>query len=164
MINRSAVVSPCSRYRYTLDRWWGRVNTVVFIMLNPSTADADLDDATIRRCMGFARGWWFTGITVVNLFAFRSTNPLDLKRVRDPIGPENNEYIERAVSPRSLCVAAWGNHGTLHDRDMDVTKQLRRSGIDLWTFGLTKAGCPRHPLYQPSAAELVRYNGRKQQR
>lgn len=147
-----AVISPCETYRYLL---WRDVGTgegvVVFIMLNPSTADADVDDPTIRRCIGFARAWGYGYLTVVNLFALRSTNPAGLAFDDDPIGPQTNPHIEAACGGSNLVVCAWGVYGNLlkPGRDREVVKMLRAKLPEtrLHHLGLTKHGHPRHPLY-----------------
>ena len=106
----SAVFSACGRWRYRLTRQWNSGPQVVFIGLNPSTADAMLDDPTIRRCMDFARRWGFHGLTMINAFAFRSTDPRQLLATPDPIGPQNNRIIRNTCRNAPLIIAAWGNH------------------------------------------------------
>src|SRR5262245_38555366 len=91
---RSAVFSPCRKYRYSLTRIWDAERpNVMFVGLNPSTADDQVDDPTVRRCIGFARKWRFGGMIIVNLFAYRSTDPNRLQEILDPVGPENDEHI-----------------------------------------------------------------------
>ena len=110
---KSAEISPCGLYRYSLTRKWEAwKGTVNFIMLNPSTADAQEDDPTIRRCIGFAKAWGYGGIVVTNLFAYRATNPKELKKVDKPFGEHNHLYqLEAAVISSELTVCAWGAHG-----------------------------------------------------
>ncbi len=117
-------------------------------MLNPSTADAERDDPTIRRCAGFARSWGFGGMTVVNLFALRATDPARLRRARDPVGRDNDRHIAAAASA-GLVVVAWGVHGRLGERDRAVLALL--SGCRPGCLGTTRGGHPRHPLYLPAA-------------
>jgi hypothetical protein len=122
-------------------------------MLNPSTADALLDDPTIRRCIGFARAWGFGALEVVNLFAFRATLPSQLRAALDPVGPRNNRFLRAALGRADAVVAAWGAHGSWGGRDRAVL-HLLSGGIDQpWPspqcLGLTKHGHPRHPLYLP---------------
>lgn len=146
-----AQFDPTETYRYSLWRDFenGQASMLRFVMLNPSTADAEQDDPTIRRCMGFARDWGFGGVLVVNLFALRATNPRELRRHPDPIGPDNDSHIEWALQPGSsdgeppLALAAWGAHGEFMGRGKAV---LRRYPF-LRALGLTAAGEPRHPLY-----------------
>jgi hypothetical protein len=143
--------SPCRRYRYDLWRKWPdspevRHNGyVLFIGLNPSTADETNDDPTIRRCIAFARAWGYSGLCMANLFAFRATAPADMLAEHDPIGPENDEYLLRLASQALLVVAAWGTNGTHLQRDARVKNLLP----DLHYLRLTKDGHPGHPLYLP---------------
>ena len=95
-------------YRYMLGRQWGAPPFLLWMMLNPSTADATEDDPTIRRCSGFAKHWGFGGLVVVNLFAFRATNPADLRAAEQPIGPENDRHLVNAARSCPRVVAAWG--------------------------------------------------------
>lgn len=156
----TAEFSPCERYRYKLTRSIVTdpravavpipgVRSVTFVMLNPSTATADVDDPTIRRCIGYATAWGATGLVIVNLFALRATDPRELRKVDDPIGPENDRYIEAAVRQSDLTVCAWGAHGALQDRALRVIDMLSCRGLGgrLYTLTLTASGHPGHPLY-----------------
>lgn len=138
--------SPCGVYRYTLRRQWliGE-GTVLWVMLNPSTADASQDDPTIRRCIGFSKAWGYQGLTVANIFALRSTDPKKLLAIDDPIGPDNDTWLERLVSKgHDRVVAAWGARGG--ERGLQVAELLSRHA-DVHCLGITKGGQPRHPLY-----------------
>lgn len=152
-MQRGADISPCGRYRYTLWRKWGPGGTVQFVGLNPSTADATLDDPTIRRCIGFARAWGFGGLMMTNLFAWRATDPRDMKAAADPVGPDNNGTLSAAYLNASLTVAAWGAHGTYLGRDAVVRRMLPR----LHYLRLTKDGHPGHPLYLPASLRPVEW-------
>lgn len=158
-VKRTALVSPCGAYRYWLRRQWpdGDGKVVCFVMLNPSTADGDVDDPTLRRCMGFARQWGFSTLSVRNLYALRSTNPANLLTHRDPIGPSGDAELAAAASA-DLVVCGWGTgvKGTL-SRSADAVRLMR--GKPLHCLGFTLSGSPRHPLYVPKAAELVAYSG-----
>ncbi|NJL02400.1 MAG: DUF1643 domain-containing protein [Spirulinaceae cyanobacterium SM2_1_0] len=133
-------------YRYLLWRTWQPdVPKVAFIMLNPSTADASRDDATIRRCRGFAHAWGYGGLVVANLFAYRATRSRDLRAVADPVGAEANRYLQLAVLVTAHTFAAWGNGGCWGGRDRAVQPWLKTT--PLYCLGQTKLGCPRHPLY-----------------
>ena len=123
----------------------------MFLMLNPSTADAHRDDPTIKRCIGFARQWGYSSLVVGNLFAFRTAFPKALKRCSEPIGPENNDWLTALAGESDTLVAAWGNHGQLPGRCQHVRTMLP----GLMCLGLTRRGEPRHPLYVPRSAELV---------
>jgi hypothetical protein len=120
-------------------------------MLNPSTADAARDDPTIRSCVHFTRQWGYGGLVVVNLFAWRATDPAELVAASDPVGPANDATIARYAMGRRI-IAAWGSHGELLDRDCAVLEMLgdRRR---IACLGLTASGKPRHPLY--SARDTV---------
>lgn len=145
-------------YRYLLTRIWDpTVAPVVFVMLNPSTADALEDDPTIRRCIGFARRHCAGGIVVVNLFALRSTDPRVLRDHPDPVGRLNDVFIRQATSGASLVVGAWGAAGLEHGRGASVAKALTGRGVALRCLGTTSTGQPRHPLYLPSDAALEPY-------
>lgn len=139
-----AVISSCGQYRYVLSREIGSFGLdVVFVMLNPSTADATLNDPTIRRCMDFARQFGAKQLTVVNLFALRATDPKVLRSHPDPVGPENDKYIDAAISSADLSIAAWGTHGVLNGRESEVAGRYP----NLRCLGITKDGHPKHPLY-----------------
>ena len=119
---------------------------VAFIMLNPSTADENVLDPTLRRCMGFAGQWGYGGMEIVNLFAYRATDPSKLRQVNDPVGDENDLTIRLAEDRNEIMVAGWGVHGTYQGRDQAVLENRRYP--DKWhCLGLTKDGHPRHPLY-----------------
>ncbi len=131
-------------------------------MLNPSTADAAKDDPTVAKCVRLARRWGYGALEVRNIFALRSTNPLGLRKVSDPIGPRNNEAIMDCVlSPdTALVIAAWGNHGAYLGRGAQLRTMLQQTGLSVFCFCLTKENEPAHPLYQlehESEEELVPY-------
>lgn len=158
----SAVFDSKARtYRYLLTRIWDpTVAPAVFLMLNPSTADALEGDATIRRLAGpkgFARRMGAGGLVVVNLFAVCSTNPGVLRDHPDPVGPLNDVFVRRATADASTVVAAWGAAGVEHGRGAQVSDTLRGRGIALHCLGKTSTGQPRHPLYLPGDAVLEAY-------
>lgn len=147
----SALISKCGRYRYFLTRGWGDGGECTFIMLNPSVADAEEDDPTIRRCIGFARRSGYGSLRVVNLFALRATKPDELRLADDPVGPSNDEHIVTALGA-DLVIAAWGAHGGLHGRDqqvIDIFKFVMRANpkFTVHCLGHTQSGQPKHPLY-----------------
>lgn len=134
-------------YRYLLWREWDTSNkTVSFIMLNPSRADAEINDPTITRCINFAKSWGYGRLEVVNLFAYRTSKPSLLKQVVEPIGKDNDRYILESVKRCDLVILAWGNHGTWQQQDLYVLQLLKKHN-HLYSLGITKKGCPRHPLY-----------------
>ena len=144
---RSATLGGDEKYRYILTRRRGEGSRrVTFCMLNPSTADSCQDDPTIRRCTGFADLWGFTELVVVNLFALRSTDPKNLYQSNDPVGPDNDGYIQRACAAE-LVICAWGAHGNFMNRGKQVLDTMRSNGVHVRHLGLTKAGQPKHPLY-----------------
>lgn len=141
-----AKLSADGRYRHWLSRVWGMPAPLVFIMLNPSTADAEVDDPTIRRCIGFAKAWGMGGIRVVNLYPFRATKPEDLWKAPLPRGQGNLSYIEQAIDPHGLAIAAWGAHGK-EAQVREVRTMFYDEGIPLYALKLTVSGQPSHPLY-----------------
>lgn len=148
---KTATLSNCLQYRYELSRIWDDTkHIVVFIMLNPSTADANNDDPTVKRCVSFAKSWGCGGITIINLFAYRATTPDDMKQARDPIGIRNDLLILTVISRETtgIVICAWGNHGTYLARDTHVLNILERCGIPLFCLHINKgSGQPGHPLY-----------------
>jgi hypothetical protein len=160
--NAGAVFSPCFTYRYRLWREWawpkeiGRTpRFALFIMLNPSKADEEVLDPTVRRCVKFARAWGFDGLEVCNLFALRSTDPKPLYTVDDPVGPDNDRIILERAAAASLVVLAWGNHGRLNARGKVVRELLFGALIQPKWFRLTKHGEPEHPLYLSADKALI---------
>ncbi|KOF00671.1 hypothetical protein W7K_02885 [Stenotrophomonas geniculata N1] len=156
---QTAVISDCGNYRYLLTRPTQVVRpergTALFLMLNPSTADADVDDPTIRRCRGFAKAWGCNGLTVANLFALRSTDPALLLSHAAPIGPLNDGWLRKLASEYGDVVCAWGAHSMAVGRSIVVAQLLRQAGARLWCLGTTKQGFPRHPLYVRGDQPLV---------
>jgi hypothetical protein len=120
---------------------------MVFVLLNPSVADAERNDPTLRGCIAFARGSGFGGVEVVNLFAFRATDPRALRGAADPVGPGNDDAIAAAAQSVGRVVCGWGRGGALLGRGQAVAGRLRGMGIALHHLGLTQGGEPRHPLY-----------------
>lgn len=147
----AAVLSGCGRYRYLLTRRWADDPAVTFVMLNPSTADATTDDPTIRRCIGFAKSWGYGSLNVVNLFAFRATDPRDLLAATDPVGPRNDAFLHDYLP---VSVAAWGAHKLAVARARQVMQAFAGRPL-LWCLGVTKDGHPRHPLYVRADAPLI---------
>jgi hypothetical protein len=162
VMQRDATLSKCGKYRYRLTRRWGDGAVATFIMLNPSTADALVDDATIRKCMGFARRWGMSGLMVGNLFAYRATNPRDMRRAPDPVGPDNERHLHEmcheagASGNGGLVVCAWGANGSYMQQDQTFLGWCE----GLWiirpkALRLTSKGMPEHPLYVPYDTGLV---------
>lgn len=158
-MQRSAIITPCGTYRYLLSRRWADGGSPLhFIMLNPSTADGQEDDPTIRRCIGFGKRFGFNAIDVMNLFALRATDPKELAKHGDPVGPMNDGFLSGFL-PFSTVVAAWGTKGVLRGRDREVVKALQERNLWLDCLGKTKAGHPRHPLYLKKDVELIPFRG-----
>jgi hypothetical protein len=169
-----AVISSCGRYRYVLRRVLTNIadmdpnatettatyKQVTFIMLNPSTADATNDDPTIRRCVAFAKREGASHLSVVNLFAYRTPSPAELKAAKEPVGPENDRYIREEVARAAVVVAAWGAHPFASARAKDVYEDVG-GAREFMCLGRTKAGAPRHPLYVSNATPLVSFQERK---
>lgn len=146
-IGNSAIFSTDRRYRYTLRRRVSDSRTrILFIMLNPSKADEERDDATIRRCIRFARNWGFGVMEVVNLFALISTDSKALLDAEDPIGPDNDAAIDTSLANSDTVVLAWGNHGLDHRKRATKVTAMARGRSKPYCMGLTIRGAPKHPL------------------
>lgn len=153
-----AIISDCGKYRYVLTRdipcllRWNR--PCLFIMLNPSTADATMDDPTIRRCMGFAKSEGAAELTVVNLFALRATDPKELWKHPAPVGPDNDRHIKEQLAAHRIgvVIAAWGAHKKAAARAKAVIQMAVDAGVEMQCLGVSADGSPRHPLYLPNAS------------
>lgn len=146
IISKGATFSGDRLYRYKLWRIWDETKRpALFIGLNPSTADENIDDPTIRRCIDFAMQWGEGGLIMANLFAYRSTDPKELKGIADPVGRDNDEYLLDAHRKAGITVLAWGNGGTYLNRGDIVSKMLPGAAH----LRITKQGQPQHPLYLP---------------
>ena len=162
-IDQSAAISECKRYRYTLHRIWNRSKPVACVIaLNPSTANSENDDNTVRRLVSFCKAFGYGGFVIINLFAYRATDPKEIKRLPADIaiGPENDIYLRRITLGAKLVIAAWGSHGDLHGRGKQVMRLLREQSKTVHCFNTktghkTKNGQPKHPLYLPGDANLV---------
>jgi hypothetical protein len=154
-LDRRTILSADHLYRYTLWREFGlsAERFVMFVALNPSTADHAVDDPSSRRCIDFAKRWGFDAMVMVNLFAFRATDPLQLRNASDPVGPDNDAWLDFLAPRASLIVAAWGVHGSLMGRDAAVARRMP----SMVCLGTTKDGAPRHPLYMRATTPLQPY-------
>lgn len=168
LIESLATFSPCRRWRYALSReivdpQFGcldedeRGGTITFVGLNPSTADETSDDPTIRRCVRFARDWGFGRLKMVNLYAWRSTDPSGLWLADDPVGPENDHNLSLAFGGSDKIVAAWGGNARA-DRLAQFAETF--GGWQFWALGVTKDGAPRHPLYMRADSQPAIYDVR----
>lgn len=157
----SAIISSCGNYRYSLSRIWDKSKpTVLFVMLNPSTADELENDNTINRCIGFAKSWGYGGLYVANLFSYRSRNPKALLNTKDPFGEKNESTLYRLQEECEIVVCAWGNYPI-------VNKILKgKDPLDFYVFDkeklhylkLSKNGTPTHPLYLKSSLVPIKFN------
>lgn len=161
LVDSGATFSPCRKYRYRLWRYWDKSKkpTITFVMNNPSTADEIDNDPTVERCEHRARMLGYGGMEVVNLFAFRSTDPDVMKSENDPVGADNNEAIIEAAKNSGRVVCAWGNHGGHMDRGAEVVKLLRKHGITPYCLTVTAEGHPGHPLYVGYDVEMKPFGG-----
>lgn len=142
-ITGGAEFSQCGKYRYALYRTWDvKAPKVMFVGLNPSTADAEVDDPTIRRCIRFAKDWGFGGLIMTNLFALRATNPKEMLKHTGPIGTENHTWFRVLLGRVSVVVACWGNRGDHQNQDEAIMSLIPH----MQCLGLTGRGMPKHPL------------------
>ncbi len=159
------VFSPCRKYRYTLRCRWDELfpeKPIAWIGLNPSTADELQLDPTLTRIKGFSSSFGFNCFYMLNIFAFRATDPNEMKRQADPVGPENDRYILEICRfctnlNSSTVVAAWGNHGSFLDRSEEVVSMLKSKGTRLMCLKVSKAGNPVHPLYLPGDCRMIEF-------
>ncbi len=158
-IHRGAIFSDCKRYRYLLTRKWGDGELLLFIMLNPSTADEKQDDPTIRRCIKYAQRWGYRNLEIVNLFALRSSHPTVMRRDPSPLGPDNPHQIFMAAQRAKVVVLAWGRLATKREKEWAdaLFRWLHIKDIDTFCLGRTKDGEPRHPLMLKKSAQLEPY-------
>lgn len=156
-VTATARLSSCGTYRYSLTRSWDESQLrVLWVMCNPSTADADQDDQTLRACQDFTRRWGYGSLTVANLFALRSPHPDRLRQHPDPIGPSNDAVLAAAfadVDRYALVIAAWGDHGAYMHRGLIVHRMAERVDRLMHALAFSKVGRPRHPLYLPRTLE-----------
>lgn len=150
---QGAIYSEDSRYRFALWRIWKAGPTALIIGLNPSTATETIDDPTIRRCISFMDREGFGGFYMLNLFAFRATNPFVMKMEADPIGEGNDEHLRAFAAKTDKVIFAWGAIGIHRNRDKEVVAMFPNAHC----FGTTKSGQPKHPLYLESSTEIIPY-------
>lgn len=145
-----AVYSDCMAYRYVLTRVWQEDGQkALFVMLNPSTATEVQNDPTVERCERRARALGFGAFRVCNIFAYRATDPRDMRAQADPVGPQNDAAIIESAQWADRVVCAWGTHGSHLGRGAHVAGLLRGLALPLYHLGLSKEGHPKHPLYIP---------------
>lgn len=133
-------------HRYFLERCWNKKKPALMIIgLNPSTADAINNDPTVARCINFGKTWGYGRIYMMNIFAYRATNPIIMKAAKNPIGKENDKWLVRVAARSDMILAAWGNHGFYLDRDIQIITLLKK--YKLFCLDKNVTGCPKHPLY-----------------
>lgn len=155
----TALFSKCERYRYILTRNFlnskrppkkrpnSKLSVCNFIMLNPSTADAEKNDPTVARCCKYAQRWGYGALIVTNIFGYRATDPREMKAQEDPVGKLNMKYIYKAASDSDFIVCAWGTHGGYQNQGREVVEMLEEMQGIMHCLKITKHGHPKHPLY-----------------
>lgn len=157
----TAILSPCEFYRYRLEREVQDVGEVfAFFGVNPSTADATLDDATVRKWRGFTLRNGGRRFIVGNVFALRSTDPKGLSLVNDPYGPDQREHLCAIINDADVLIPCWGGlskmPADLRSAPSQLLALMRLSGKPIFHFGLTGCGQPKHPLMLSYDTPLVR--------
>jgi hypothetical protein len=148
-----AKFSPCGKYRYDLWRTWDDAKpSCMFLMLNPSTADAIDNDPTVERCQRRAVKMDYGGLVVCNIFAYRSTDPTALYDLEDPVGSENDATILRRATHAGIVICGWGTHGALLGRGKAVIQMLMDADVKPYALKINADGSPQHPLYVRYAA------------
>lgn len=163
-MTNTCTFSPCRQYRYTLEHVIDPMQheysprRIMWIGLNPSTADEQQLDPTLRRIRRFSADWGYTAFVMTNLFAYRATDPRDMMAAANPVGPENNMRLLKTAGAVETIVAAWGAHGRFMDREKTVRRMLASVGDSIHCLALTKRGQPKHPLYIGAATKLKPFN------
>lgn len=154
-----AVLSDDGKYRYLLRRTWDHTKPrMLYVMLNPSTADASIDDPTIKSCVRLAKAQGYGSFEVVNLFGLRATDPKELLKAPDPAGPDNDRIVAAAVGRCDVVVCAWGAFQFAHERAKVLRNELRSGKPAIYCLGKTKSGAPKHPLYMKSGTPLQTFD------
>ena len=159
---RGALFSPCRKYRYRLSQIWDESKDPLYwLMLNPSTADEVKNDPTVERCERRARMWNYGGSVVLNIFAYRATDPKDMRARKDPVGPDNDKWIRElaAMSNKVTVIGGWGEHGKHGERGQAIRDIFKAENGRLQALKINASGHPAHPLYigydkTPFAMEL----------
>lgn len=154
-LENDAVISVCGKYRYLLRRTWDpKKPRALLVMLNPSTADAKKDDATIRSCVRLLSELGYGSMEVVNVFGFRATKPKELLTALDPTGPMNEAHVKRAIERCDVVIFAWGAWPPANDASIYIRNAVRAKRPAAFCFGRTQSGAPKHPLYVKSGTQL----------
>lgn len=175
MVRSNAIFSDCGRYRYWLERIWDPERPILpWVLLNGSTAGAVRNDPTVNRVIGFTVRWNFGGLWLVNAYAAMATKPRDLFAMDENTGPKNRSYVRKTLrdawrhtrklsdTPELPVIVGWGNHGVHSGQDRHVLDWISSAGVPvrLQCLGVTKRGCPRHPLYCAADTARIDYRGR----
>lgn len=151
------VLSPCGLYRYTLWRKWSDGPRYAQVVgLNPSKADGQRNDQTMHKVIAIFKNLGFDALCMMNAYAYRATDPKEMRKAEDPIGPDNDEWLKKIAADAAIHVVCWGGEMTGYDRGREVVHFLRK---EFWCFGLTKHGEPLHPLFLKATTPLQRYYG-----
>ncbi|MBU2098558.1 MAG: DUF1643 domain-containing protein [Gammaproteobacteria bacterium] len=151
-MKNTAKLSECRNYRYALWRSWDNEKPfVMFIGLNPSTADESTDDPTLTRCINYAKSWGYGGVCMGNLFAYRATDPAAMMAAKDPVGDDNDLWLRKLAKEAEIIIAAWGNDGAYMGRSRQVLKFIP----NLYCLKINKSGEPAHPLYQSASIRPI---------
>ena len=154
-IDNGAIFSNCRKYRYTLWRTWDASKPkIMFLGLNPSTADEINNDPTVTRCINYSKSWGYGGMYMMNIFAFRTTYPIELKKAKKPIGIDNNKWIKEISLSVDKTIGAWGNDGAFLNRSADIKKIVK----NLYCLKVNSSGEPSHPLYLKANLKPIKYN------
>jgi len=146
-----ALFAPCRKWHFTLWRTWdSNLPIVNWLILNPSTADESILDNTLTRCQNFTQAWGYGGMVITNLFAYRATEPMDMKQFEAPIGIENDRHIVESATASAMVICGWGTHGKFLERDEHVKSLLRDNGIKPYCLKINADKSPSHPLYLSS--------------
>jgi hypothetical protein len=157
-LERDAVISDCGRYRYLLRRTWNHDRPrALFIMLNPSTADAEIDDPTIKSCIRLSKGLGYGSLEVVNIFGWRAADPDELPKQADPIGPMNERIVAAAIMRCDVVICAWGANAMAQRKANFLCNLIRSYRPAVYCLGTTKSGSPKHPLYIKSGTPLMMF-------
>lgn len=162
-MRREALISECEKYRYTLSRIWKEEGLLyAYFGINPSTADANIDDATVKKWIGFTERNGGRGFIVANVFAYRAADVKDLAKCDNPEGgAENSWHIKTVIDKADILVPCWGNSakvpGPMRHNMSALLLELIESGKPVKIFGQTKSGDPKHPLMLGYKTELVDY-------
>ena len=162
MFFSDAIFSDCKKYRYALFRIWDKERgKIAFIGLNPSTADEIKNDSTVSTCIRHAKSWGFGGMIMLNIFAYRATDPKKMKSADNPIGTKNDQAIKKYTGLRevSKVICAWGNDGAYLNRGREVCEAIIERRVVTYAFKVNQSGEPHHPLYLPKDIVPVIYKG-----